>query len=282
MRFDLSSGTDAGLHLLYDPAAVMHRLTEPYGKWHARILDDCRDANLIAYSNGGDGEARFRVYVDEAPDPDVSSRAFATSTGHLRVPSGRLFASGMEHLDSRGRPPADAAEFAARNAELASCEIPSGAYDVEAYDVDPESEKVQAAQQQAFDDARREHPLGHRLWVAHHLVGLFGLLHFATIVFLVILALFFFADRYAAKLLVFESGWGLVYRALAVAWAVRIALGLLPPLRRFRRAFDTVAEGFPLTVVVLRRRAGDPALWAGVSFGEIDLPPVARPSYELP
>jgi hypothetical protein len=160
-------------------------------------------------------------------------------------------------------------------------QVAPGDYDVEAYDLNPESEKVAAALDQAVEQARQENKVGYRLAIAHRLLAVGGLLHIVTFIAVAILAIFFFSNRRAGWLLL-EGHWGWLYGALGVVWVLRFGLGFIPAVRAFYRAVNIEAEQHPLTVVILTRRTTPPESWQGVAFGEIDLPSNARPRCTVP
>jgi hypothetical protein len=260
VRYDLESGTDAGVHLLYDPGAVLHLINAPYDSWHLRTADEARRGRAVAFSFGGDGGVRLRLYVDEEPDPELARRAAEQRTGQLDVPTGRLLASGQEHLEHRG-PALAAAAFRPREGVA----VPAGSYDVEVFVVDWEPEVLDPA----IDAARAAAPVGFWLATAGRLLGL--VLAFVTVVALALLAIFHASGREAGRL--WRGRFGAWYLALGAAWGVRLLLGLVPSGRRARQRVEAAAAALPELVVVLRRRTAPPAAWSGVAYG--DWPPAA-------
>src|SRR6185295_4218625 len=163
--------------------------------------------------------------------------------------------------------PATPAEFTLRSPGMGSTrEIPAGDYDVEAYDLDPDSPEENAAIDRLIAEQRAHNRWGYRLAAVHGAFGLGGLLHLVSFVALAILVIFFLSDRRAGWLLL-ESNWGWIYRGLLAVWIVRIALGLLPPVRAFHRAIAAERDQHPLTIIILERRGAPPEKWQGVVFG---------------
>jgi hypothetical protein len=87
----------------------MYCLCAPYDEWFADIHDDCDDANLVVYNSGGDGTAKFRVFVDEAPGAELSidaqSRLQSTGRASLLVgvhPDNAVAALTLVAIDSNG------------------------------------------------------------------------------------------------------------------------------------------------------------------------------------
>jgi len=105
MRFELTSGTDAALHVLFDPAAVT-----PMRDGEAMLDGDAVErlegaGAILTVDEGGDGEARLTLVVDEAYDDDgPAGRHDAFKRPLLRVPSGRLYFTGVEYVFWDGHP----------------------------------------------------------------------------------------------------------------------------------------------------------------------------------
>lgn len=118
MHADLESGTARAQHALYDPSIA----------WN--VDDDkalevaVRAGSLLAMHTVTDGSLDYRVYVDEELPETLRPRIITTTTTKdvlLRVPSGKLVASGIEHV---------------RGPEAASIELRPGNYLVDVYELD--------------------------------------------------------------------------------------------------------------------------------------------------
>jgi hypothetical protein len=85
----------------------------------------------LVYSNGSDGTVRFRLWIDESPSEAFRARAaYGARARLLRVPSGRVVATGLENApDANGFNAEELPE-----GEVAEATIPPGDYEVEAFD----------------------------------------------------------------------------------------------------------------------------------------------------
>jgi hypothetical protein len=155
MKFDLTCGTDAANFAIYDPGAVLHVINakDPDEAGEA-FEDEARKGNLIAYTYGGDGEASFHVIVDEPLPPELMTPRDKPVRGVLRVPTGRLVASGAEYVFNTARKQVTADEFHPKQGS--EQRIPAGNYAVTA--IDRELPGVEAAVA-ADDAARKAHPI---------------------------------------------------------------------------------------------------------------------------
>ena len=151
MRFDLTSFTDAGIHALFDPGAV-EPLPEdpPFCEWEAWVRRLETTGSCLTYKEGGDGDVKLKLVVDEAFDDPGQTRTPLLSGAVLRVPTGRLHFAGIEYVfwDGHPRPDLTAVGPEAR--------VPPGNYSVEGIDVDwsrrgPDAERERDAMLQPGD-----------------------------------------------------------------------------------------------------------------------------------
>ena len=151
MRFDLTSFTDAGTHALFDPGAV-EPLPEdsPFREWEAWVRRLESTGSCLTYNEGGDGDTKLKLVVDEPFDDPGQTRSRLLSGAVLRVPTGRLHFAGIEYVfwDGHPKPNLKAAGAGAR--------VPPGNYAVEGFHVDwsgrgPEAERERDAMLQPGD-----------------------------------------------------------------------------------------------------------------------------------
>lgn len=118
MHAELESATDIASHVLYDPS-IGGRVEK-----EAEVEAAARAGTLLAMYTAGDGALGYRIYVDEDLPDALRGRVATTHEGLLlKVPSGKLVASGLEHHG-------DATKAAA------TAEVPAGNYLVDAYELD--------------------------------------------------------------------------------------------------------------------------------------------------
>ncbi len=260
MPVRLTSGTDVATHLLYDPRAMAHRINAPHDSWFDKIEEDAQHANVLAYFSGADGTAELAIYVDEEPPADLVARARPKQTGHLKVPSGRLLATGMEYLTPEHLSAPDPAGL---------LDLPVGGYDVEAFTVArlEETAEAKAEADRLEQAAALAEPQGHRLSRARWALFRFTLLPLLTAIalFLIVVALAkgVFLDFLGTRL-----AYGLV--VIAIEWIVFLAIGRIAAVRRYEQMSERDAEpdDAPDCVIVLRRRTEPPEIWQGVSLSE--------------
>jgi len=236
MRFDLVCQTQAGLHAVYDPAAVPP-LDRP-ARGEDPVEAEATKGNLIAYSSGSNGPAHFRVFVDEPVDPGLEKRADGTTRGVLRVPTGHLVASGAEAHD-----------------------IPAGTYEVTAFDVEWRGEDLAASSAAAMQASRTGFSIDRIL----------GPFSGALVVLTVVGALLLVGDwvigdatlRTTWTRLATYGSW------LGIVWLVVIALWFVPAVRRADEARTRAQADYPDAVIHLRRLPDgeDVSARTGVTFG---------------
>ena len=132
----LESGTDGGSHALYDPAATAHLPSADDPKLLDHILGDAPDTGLILINNtAGDGGAFYHVYVDQDMPERLAMRAsHVTKDLLLRVPSGRLLATGIEYLNDASM---EAGPYEVGHPYMVSrADISPGNYLVDVYEID--------------------------------------------------------------------------------------------------------------------------------------------------
>jgi hypothetical protein len=103
MQFSLFSGTESKLHVLFDPSALTPQTREE--EWYAgaepeALRRETANGDLFAFSDDTNGEATWRILIDEEPGTALIGTARARTQGRLQVPSGRLWAAGAEYLDT--------------------------------------------------------------------------------------------------------------------------------------------------------------------------------------
>ena len=130
MRYDLTSGTDASAHALFDPDAVLRIDADtPYPDWERWVRTQEATGRVLHYSDGADGKLHMKVVIDEPFDDPGHVRGPGIEGAVLRVPSGTLSLGGIEYLPAiGGRPP--------RPNLVSSVEVPPGNYRVEAFEVE--------------------------------------------------------------------------------------------------------------------------------------------------
>ena len=260
MPFDLACDSDAAIFALYDPGAVLHLINaKTFDDWAPQIEPEAAKGNLVAYSYGGDGEMTFRLFVDEPIDPELERRAEARTEGLLRVPTGRLVASGAEHLLRPGPSEISADTFHPKRG--AEQEIPPGNYAVVAFDVDWGDDSEQAAEAAAASASRAG------LAVEKVLGPITGFLLFGSILgFGIAGCSVVVGNTTLRELWAALRSYGLWYAGL---WALLIAFWKLPPVRKALAARARAYDEHPGAVIHLRRLPDteDLANRTGCAFG---------------
>jgi hypothetical protein len=216
---DLTSFTDVAQHAVYDDS-IGPMAGDDFRELHDRALDGW----LLIFDTAADGDIHLALYVDEPlPDGLTSAVVHETREVLLRVPTGKLVASGLEYVG-----------HAKPNAK-STVELPAGNYLVDIYerDVDWDRDVAPTVERELGPAYKREG------WVG----PLGGVLVFAGIT-VVVIALF------AWSLLSF--GIGMLVGALGIAMLV---LGL--PKGDYERQKRAIAMRFPTDVLVLRRLPDD-------------------------
>ena len=93
--------------LLFDPSAIEHVFHHGRRPGLEEWTRETRNGNAACYAGliKSDTGTIVRVYVDEAPEPQICERRERPVFGHLYVPDGELFLIGVEdllHLARRG------------------------------------------------------------------------------------------------------------------------------------------------------------------------------------
>jgi len=99
---NLESGTDAGIHIIYDPATTgSHDLNQLLpGERASGLVDEIAKGTFLGFFPGGDGGTFYRIHVEQDLPDELAGRATRSASAcYLRVPSGELVASGIEYLD---------------------------------------------------------------------------------------------------------------------------------------------------------------------------------------
>lgn len=256
MRFDLESGTDAGIHVIFDPAAAIDLIRmDSAGKDGGETTEAGERGDVLAYSYGGDGEMMFRVFVDEHPDAGTIQRKIGeVQRGILRVPSGKLFCAGMEFLRVKGpdrQTPVEPVDYPGTEPVCGPATVAPGTYDVELFDLDWDGEDERAASEATKKaigtaGAKAESVLG-------PLTGCFvvGIAPLAT----VFLGALFFEDRQT-----FWETAKYVGPAIVGLLGLSFALWQTPLFKKSERARTQSYRDYPGACVVLRRIRDDAAV----------------------
>ncbi len=258
----LKAGSDAATFVLYDPRAMAHRIATPPSEWFDTIEADGAAANALVFLPGGDGEEHFEIFVDEEPPPERIARA-QKHTGHLKVPSGRLFFTGVEYIEET---------TIASPLPESTLDLGVGGYDVDVYATPYGPTEEEAAASEAVDRAHREaaavaEPRGHRLSQLRW--ALFGvtLLPLTTGIALLLLVYCLWNGLVGD---LFRTNLKWAYAGIVAAWVVFWLVGRAESVQRYERAADPESpedDTVPPVVVVLRRRSEPPEVWKGICFG---------------
>ncbi len=218
MKADLNSFTDVAQHALSDD-----KIAPPKGDGFSELLGRVPDGQLFVVETPGDGEIHWRIYVDEPlPDEMRASITRATPEVLLRVPSGRLVASGLEYA-GRAKPEAKS-----------GIDITPGNYLADIYerDVDWDRDIGPTLEKELGADYKREKwvgPLGGMSVLAGIVVTIVGVFAWSILVMAIGLGIA------TAGIIVFRFG-------LSAGYEVKKS---------------EIAKRFPSLVVVLRRLSDD-------------------------
>jgi len=139
VRFDLKCATDIAVYAIFDPVAMLHVINNPELDHMGEdvVASDIEQGNLLVYSWGSDGGTTFRVFVDEEPDEEAVAQSTARKSDMLlRLPSGTLFAAGMEYLCRPGEEPIAAEQFESAVQPLGeSASVPAANYLADAFEI---------------------------------------------------------------------------------------------------------------------------------------------------
>lgn len=215
MPITVTSGTDVAWHALYDAGTAAGELDD--------IESRVARGELLVIDTASDGELGYLVCIDE-PLPDAYRSHVRAHTPDLllRVPSGRLQASGAEEIGTTGP-------------HLKTFELPAGTYLADIYELDYDWDRdiEPVLERELGPDVHRESRAGTSGGIL--IVG--GLLAF-------------FAGLFTWTLPVLGAG----VAAIALG-ALVLYLGL-PRAAYFERK-QAIALRFPPFVIVLRRLADD-------------------------
>jgi hypothetical protein len=130
MRKQLSARTDVAAYVVFDPTSVRSGLIDPYNPLDA-IDVITADGRAICHLAQTVGDSQFLVLVDEAADEEyLKHRANIVENILLRVPSGRLVATGFEELCGDGEDRYSPDRFQPGKGD--TVQIPAGNYAVTA------------------------------------------------------------------------------------------------------------------------------------------------------
>jgi len=142
--FELKSGTDCAVHALFDPASVLHIINDATQDFLTEdvLEQDVEQGHLFLYSQSTDGGVTFRIIVGEPEDEErIALASHRVAGALLRVPSGRLYAAGMEYLCRPGEPPVSAEEYSVWPEWMGqTAAVPAGDYLLDAYEA-PDEER---------------------------------------------------------------------------------------------------------------------------------------------
>ncbi|MCK6470686.1 MAG: hypothetical protein L6R28_02965 [Planctomycetes bacterium] len=141
MRVSLNALTDAGAHVLFDPAAIPDLIANPSPKEFEKVKAEAEKGNLIFYDAHGDGGAIFEIVLNEEANPQTLRYSMRKVEGFLRVPSGKLWACGQELLyigSKEGQPESWKPKYAHMASEV---QIEPGNFRVEACVIDTSEER---------------------------------------------------------------------------------------------------------------------------------------------
>jgi hypothetical protein len=244
MYFNLPCGTDSATVVLFDPGAI-HPLLEHRSFAPQDFEKEACKGNLVLWYTEADGAYSFRVYVDEAMPASLQDKASSLAQGRLlRVPTGRLFASGGECIGPRDR------HIVSEEFELAlphmgsNAAMPPGNYSVDAYNVEWDGE--------AIEEERKRRMGGTHSRIERILGPLSGCVFFSTILVLpvvLITAILQWGLREASTVLLYS----LVF--FVPGWAITIGFLRSATMRESIRVGKEIEADFPYYVLVLNRVA---------------------------
>ncbi len=241
MTSALTAATDVAVYAVFDPAAMLHVINDPKLDHidEEVIARDVEQGNVLLYSWGSDGGTRFRVYLDEEPESEVTELAIGRKERMLlRVPGGTLFAVGLEYLCRPGEPPIDQDGFAKAVGDMGQgATIPPGNYAADGFQL------------------KREVPRFGLAGKATCLGLLLSIVGTAAVILGVLVSALLGGDWRSAWLY-----WAVI---LAMYWIpVLLALAIsdnLPSARRLRRRLKEQEKRFPFDAVLVLRRLRDDA-----------------------
>lgn len=222
MVHTMVAGTDAGICVLFDPAAVTHLHSKTWNEfWEHGGDREAESGNLVLVEVPSDGEYKFQAYIEEPAPEAVLKRAFHKEHGRLlRVPSGRLCSSGMEHLPLR-----DARTAGKSGTEVS---VTSGDYALDVYLIEPDE-----------NDARMS-----------GVDKVTGLGCLATVILLPIALLFLSTNDWS-----FQPPSAVIAAVLFIFWLPVLVWHRLPSVRAAKRQLSD--EFTPSLILVMNRLDGD-------------------------
>lgn len=242
MPADFKCFTDAGVQLIFDPTAVKPMLEKKDTHWFDAIAEEVK-AGRLAARMFGDGEALFRVFLEQEPIPrSMSKRAGVAVTGLLQVPGGRVHFAGLENL---AKNPGPALELPPGRYELTLREMEWGEL-VEAL-ADRAARKVSASGSRASD------VLGVMGGCLVVLTGIGGLASLVAVL----------SSGWSA----WSAAWPWLLGAAGVLGMVAMAWRAWPGAKVSMEARHAVQDRFPTTMVVLRKLADGEGPSAGCLLG---------------
>jgi hypothetical protein len=216
MQADIESGTDGAMLVLYDPAsgatAADHKDPDAAAESGA----------ILALDTASDGSFHYKLFVDEELPYELRTRIKRTTRNVLlRVPSGRLVASGIEYVGD------------VTKAET-TVDVPPGNYIVDIHDVDYEWDRDidPVLQRELGATYSREQILG------------------------TVAGIMFLGGIVAAVIGLGKWTWEILVGGLASS-VLGFACGKLAAPRDFEARKAAIVNRYPLVVVSMRRLPDD-------------------------
>ncbi len=230
MPADFKCSTAAGVQVIFDPTAVEAMLQKKETHWFDAIAEEVK-AGRLAARMFGNGDAFFRVFVEQEPIPrSMSKRAGEAVTGLLEVPGGRVHFAGLENLVKKLGPP------------LA---LPPGRYELTLREMEW-GELVEAMADRA---ARKVSPSGSR---ANDVLGVMG---GCLVVLTGIGAMASLVAVLSLGWSAWSAAWPWLLGAAGVIGMISLAWRAWPGAKASMEARHALQEQFPSTMVVLRKLA---------------------------
>lgn len=151
MKYVLESGTDSALHILYDPQALKHFSVEKLEAegWQVPV-GELEVGNVMTCDTASDGSILYWILLDEGLPENVRAKISKSAQDILlRIPNGKLVASGIEYFgleeEIEAAKPFDPEKYSM----VTGCSLPAGNYLADTYwiswnyslDIAPEKER---------------------------------------------------------------------------------------------------------------------------------------------
>lgn len=239
MRIRLTAATDAATFIIFDPGAIAVDAIDPDDPLNSMDVLTA-DGRAICYCPGTDCETDFLILLDEDPDAEfLRRRRIGVDGSLLRIPTGRLVATGYEDLCGAGKQAYSPERFKPTMGDIV--DIPTGNYGVSAFEVDWEALVEQEISERAVPgDERFETIVGTSM----------GCVIVCTIMVLpAVLGIVWMEYGFYAALK--WAGFALLFHA--VFWTITIPITIYSSASgRMMRLRKEVQSRYPSTVLVLR------------------------------